>query len=151
MRLLWDPTLEDKSVREGGHPVWLAPVCFWFSRITSLLPYVQSACRRSVMRRAEKGYSLRTVAMAASLTSPHIELGAARLTDSHGRVIHDLRVSVTDRCNYKCVYCRTGEDGPQNPKLAIAEYLLIIPVFVDLAITKVRLTAGEPVLGRSPG
>ena len=35
----------------------------------------------------------------------------ARLTDSHGRVIHDLRVSVTDRCNYKCVYCRTGETG----------------------------------------
>ena len=35
------------------------------------------------------------------------------LTDSHGRVIHDLRVSITDRCNYKCVYCRTGEVGAQ--------------------------------------
>ncbi len=31
-----------------------------------------------------------------------------RLRDSHGRAITDLRVSVTDRCNYKCVYCRTG-------------------------------------------
>jgi hypothetical protein len=38
-----------------------------------------------------------------------------RLTDSHGRVIHDLRVSITDRCNYKCVYCRTGEVGAQYP------------------------------------
>ena len=34
-----------------------------------------------------------------------------RLTDSHNRVITDLRVSITDRCNYKCVYCRTGQVG----------------------------------------
>src|SRR3954471_17552941 len=99
------------------------------------------------MHRAEKGYSL-TVAMAASLTSPHVEKDAARLTDSHGRVIHDLRVSVTDRCNYKCVYCRTGEVGPQYPELAIDEYLRIIRLFVSLGITKVRLTGGEPLLRR---
>jgi cyclic pyranopterin phosphate synthase len=86
--------------------------------------------------------------MAASLTSPQAETGAARLTDSHGRVIHDLRVSVTDRCNYKCVYCRTGEDGPQYPELAIDEYLRMIRLFVDLGITKVRLTGGEPLLRR---
>jgi cyclic pyranopterin phosphate synthase len=75
-------------------------------------------------------------------------MGAARLTDSHGRVIHDLRVSVTDRCNYKCVYCRTGEDGPQYPDLAIGEYLRMIRLFVGLGITKVRLTGGEPLLRR---
>ena len=61
-----------------------------------------------------------------------------RLTDSHGRVIHDLRVSITDRCNYKCVYCRTGEVGPQYPELAIDDYLRLIRLFVDLGITKVR-------------
>ena len=72
----------------------------------------------------------------------------ARLTDSHGRVIHDLRVSITDRCNYKCVYCRTGEAGPQYPELAIDEYLRLIRLFVDLGITKVRLTGGEPLLRR---
>ena len=72
----------------------------------------------------------------------------ARLTDSHGRVIHDLRVSVTDRCNYKCVYCRTGEVGAQYPELAIDEYLRLIRLFVDLGITKVRLTGGEPLLRR---
>jgi cyclic pyranopterin phosphate synthase len=86
--------------------------------------------------------------MAASLTSPLAEIGKARLTDSHGRVIHDLRVSITDRCNYKCVYCRTGEDGPQYPELAIGEYLRMIRLFVDLGITKVRLTGGEPLLRR---
>src|SRR5580698_887942 len=72
----------------------------------------------------------------------------SRLTDSHGRVIHDLRVSITDRCNYKCVYCRTGELGAQYPELAIDEYLRLIRLFVDLGITKVRLTGGEPLLRR---
>jgi len=73
----------------------------------------------------------------------------AGLTDSYGRVIHDLRVSITDRCNYKCVYCRTGEFGAQYPELAIDEYLRLIGLFVDLGITKVRLTGGEPLLRRS--
>src|SRR3984885_5284775 len=70
------------------------------------------------------------------------------LTDSHGRVIHDLRVSITDRCNYKCVYCRTGEVGAQYPELGIDEYLRLIKLFVGLGITKVRLTGGEPLLRR---
>ena len=69
-----------------------------------------------------------------------------RLVDSHGRAIHDLRVSITDRCNYKCVYCRTGEVGAQYPELGIDEYLRIIRLFVDLGISKVRLTGGEPLL-----
>jgi len=73
---------------------------------------------------------------------------AARLTDSHGRVIHDLRVSITDSCNYKCVYCRTGEVGAQYSELAIGEYLRLIHLFVSLGITKVRLTGGEPLLRR---
>jgi cyclic pyranopterin phosphate synthase len=73
---------------------------------------------------------------------------ASRLTDSYGRTIHDLRVSITDRCNYKCVYCRTGEHGAQYPELAIAEYLRLIGLFVSLGITKVRLTGGEPLLRR---
>src|SRR6185437_11506549 len=70
----------------------------------------------------------------------------AGLTDSHGRVIHDLRVSITDRCNYKCVYCRTGEFGAQYPELGIEEYLRLIKLFVGLGIEKVRLTGGEPLL-----
>jgi cyclic pyranopterin phosphate synthase len=84
------------------------------------------------------------MAVAAS-TIPSTDT-ARRLTDSHGRVIHDLRVSVTDRCNYKCVYCRTGEYGAQYPELAIREYLRLIKLFVSLGIEKVRLTGGEPLL-----
>jgi cyclic pyranopterin phosphate synthase len=83
------------------------------------------------------------VSPTADTLAPH-----ARLTDSHGRVIHDLRVSITDRCNYKCVYCRTGELGAQYPELSIEEYLRLIKLFVGLGITKVRLTGGEPLLRR---
>ena len=85
---------------------------------------------------------------AASLSGFPSASADSRLTDSHGRVIHDLRVSITDRCNYKCVYCRTGELGAQYPELEIDEYLHLIEVFVGLGITKVRLTGGEPLLRR---
>jgi GTP 3',8-cyclase len=74
--------------------------------------------------------------------------GAGRLTDSHGRAITDLRVSVTDRCNYRCVYCRTGNDGAQYSELPLVDYLRIIRIFVSLGIEKVRLTGGEPLLRR---
>src|SRR5664279_4433802 len=69
-----------------------------------------------------------------------------RLTDSHGRAITDLRVSITDRCNYKCIYCRTGNEGAQYAELPIAGYLRLIRLFVSLGIEKVRLTGGEPLL-----
>ena len=72
--------------------------------------------------------------------------GTGRLRDSHGRAITDLRVSVTDRCNYRCVYCRTGQEGPQFSELPMATYLRMIERFVALGIEKVRLTGGEPLL-----
>ena len=84
----------------------------------------------------------------ASLSPTPTATSATRLTDSHGRTIHDLRVSITDRCNYKCVYCRTGEFGAQFDELPIADYLRLIRLFVSLGITKVRLTGGEPLLRR---
>jgi cyclic pyranopterin phosphate synthase len=69
-----------------------------------------------------------------------------RLRDKFGRAITDLRVSVTDRCNYKCVYCRTGNEGAQYSELPIADYLRIVRLFVSLGVEKVRLTGGEPLL-----
>ena len=68
------------------------------------------------------------------------------LTDKYDRPITDLRISVTDRCNYKCVYCRTGTDGPAYAELTFDEYLRIARLFVGLGITKIRLTGGEPLL-----
>jgi cyclic pyranopterin phosphate synthase len=69
-----------------------------------------------------------------------------RLRDKFGRAITDLRVSVTDRCNYKCVYCRTGNEGAQYTELAIADYLRMVRRFVALGVEKIRLTGGEPLL-----
>lgn len=73
---------------------------------------------------------------------------AERLIDQHGRAITDLRISVTDRCNYKCVYCRTGNEGAVYADLPIADYLRMARVFVRLGIEKIRLTGGEPLLRR---
>lgn len=68
------------------------------------------------------------------------------LLDKYCRQITDLRVSITDRCNYKCVYCRTGTMGAQFPEMPIEDYLRMARVFVGLGITKIRLTGGEPLL-----
>ncbi len=69
-----------------------------------------------------------------------------RLRDKFGRAITDLRVSITDRCNYRCVYCRTGNEGAQYAELRIEDYLRMVRVFVGLGVEKVRLTGGEPLL-----
>ena len=69
-----------------------------------------------------------------------------RLKDKYGRNITDLRIAITDRCNYKCVYCRTGNDGAQFAELPISDYLRIARVFAGLGIEKVRVTGGEPLL-----
>jgi cyclic pyranopterin phosphate synthase len=72
-----------------------------------------------------------------------------RLRDKFGRTITDLRVSITDRCNYHCVYCRTGTGGAQFAELEVEDYLRMIRVFVSLGIEKVRLTGGEPLLRKN--
>src|ERR1700758_5679535 len=76
------------------------------------------------------------------------EAAAARLRDKHGRDITDLRLSVTDRCNYRCVYCRTGNEGALYSELPIEDYARMVRLFVSLGIEKVRLTGGEPLLRR---
>src|SRR5450759_1612993 len=68
------------------------------------------------------------------------------LTDNFGRSIHDLRISITDRCNYRCVYCRTGTNGAAYAELPFDDYLRMARILVGLGITKIRLTGGEPLL-----
>ena len=69
-----------------------------------------------------------------------------RLRDKHLRFITDLRISITDRCNYRCVYCRTGNEGAIYSDLPFADYLRLVRIFVQLGIEKVRITGGEPLL-----
>jgi GTP 3',8-cyclase len=68
------------------------------------------------------------------------------LTDKFGRAITDLRISITDRCNYKCVYCRTGNEGALYGDLPFDDYLRMARVLVSMGVTKIRLTGGEPLL-----
>jgi cyclic pyranopterin phosphate synthase len=70
----------------------------------------------------------------------------AALHDKFGRAITDLRISITDRCNYKCVYCRTGNEGALFGDLPFADYLRMARVLVGMGIRKIRLTGGEPLL-----
>lgn len=73
------------------------------------------------------------------------------LRDSHGRSIRDLRISVTDRCQFRCFYCLPNGEPPLARKdtiLTFEEILRAARTFVGLGIEKVRLTGGEPMLRR---
>src|SRR5688500_15103334 len=71
------------------------------------------------------------------------------LIDSFGRTIDYLRVSVTDRCNFRCVYCMPEEGAPIAPKeeiLTFEELERILRVAASLGMKKIRLTGGEPLV-----
>jgi len=74
------------------------------------------------------------------------------LRDSTGRAITYLRISVTDRCNYRCAYCMPPEGVALKPHVEILRYEQIIEiaqVAVSLGIRKIRLTGGEPLIKRN--
>jgi len=73
------------------------------------------------------------------------------LLDSYNRPIRDLRVSLTDRCNFRCFYCLPHGEPPIAPKeqmLSYEEIEYVCEIFVALGIEKLRLTGGEPMLRR---
>ena len=73
------------------------------------------------------------------------------LRDSYNRPIRDLRVSLTDRCNFRCFYCLPHGEPPIAPKeqmLSYEEIDYVCEIFVSLGIEKLRLTGGEPMLRR---
>jgi GTP 3',8-cyclase len=75
----------------------------------------------------------------------------AMLTDAYNRPIRDLRVSLTDRCNFRCFYCLPHGEPPIAPKeqmLSYEEIDYVCEIFVSLGIEKLRLTGGEPMLRR---
>jgi cyclic pyranopterin phosphate synthase len=73
------------------------------------------------------------------------------LKDSYNRTIRDLRVSLTDRCNFRCFYCLPHGEPPIAPKeqmLSYEEIEYACDIFVALGIQKIRLTGGEPMMRR---
>jgi len=94
----------------------------------------------------------RPVSVAASdLIAP-----SGQLADTRGRMLHDLRISVTDRCNFRCVYCMPkevfGKDYPYLPHdalLSFEEIVRLARLFVAHGVEKIRLTGGEPLLRKN--
>jgi cyclic pyranopterin phosphate synthase len=80
--------------------------------------------------------------------APHHAHKPDHLIDSHGRIIRDLRLSVTDRCNFRCVYCMDPDFRymPKQQLLTLKEYLAVARICLSVGITKIRITGGEPTL-----
>ena len=77
--------------------------------------------------------------------------GESVLTDSLGRTLDYLRVSITDRCNLRCLYCMPPSGvqwKPHNDMLTFEEILRIIKIMAELGLRKIRVTGGEPLLRR---
>jgi GTP 3',8-cyclase len=71
------------------------------------------------------------------------------LRDAHNRIIRDLRISLTDRCNFRCFYCLPNGEPPLARKdtiLTFEEIAYLSAIFVSLGIEKIRLTGGEPLI-----
>src|SRR3954466_14087625 len=73
-----------------------------------------------------------------------------RLIDSFGRVHNNLRISVTDRCNIRCVYCmpESVQFMPRHDLLTFEEIVRVVRVATSIGFDKVRLTGGEPLVRR---
>ncbi len=99
----------------------------------------------------QKVISIRPEARSAAAKAPRYDDGA--LADTLGRGMRDLRISVTDRCNFRCVYCMPREvfDAdykflPHAAILSFEEIARLARAFVGLGVKKIRLTGGEPLL-----
>lgn len=95
--------------------------------------------------------SLPVMGRGADAAPPPAPIGArreGRLIDAHGRTIRDLRLSITDRCNFRCVYCLEPDHTflERGALLSPEELLRVARVCVGLGIEKVRITGGEPTV-----
>ena len=78
-------------------------------------------------------------------------MGREPLRDGHGRLIEDLRVSVTDRCNFRCQYCMPAEGLPwldRDSVLTFEEIERLVTLLAQMGVRDLRLTGGEPLVRR---
>jgi GTP 3',8-cyclase len=99
---------------------------------------------------------LRHAGLALPLASHHLIAANGLLADQLGRPLRDLRISVTDRCNFRCNYCMPKEVFdkdyaylPQTALLSFEEITRIAKLFVAHGVRKIRLTGGEPLLRKN--
>ena len=106
---------------------------------------------RKIIPLADLRYASRIPAVPAHLTAP-----TGLLSDTLGRPLRDLRISVTDRCNFRCNYCMPSEIFdkdyaflPQSSLLSFEEITRLAKIFVAHGVEKIRLTGGEPLLRKN--
>lgn len=90
----------------------------------------------------------------ASIWDTRTHSRAHGLRDALGRPLASLRLSVTDRCNLRCVYCMPEEHYrwlPQDDLMSFEELVQLVDIFTALGVRRVRLTGGEPLLRRDLG
>ena len=111
---------------------------------------VEKVISKVIPIRIDEGKGL-TPSIGAELLTPH-----DHTQDTRGRTLRDLRISVTDRCNFRCTYCMPKEVFDQNyPYLAHQELLSfeeitrLTNIFSTLGVEKIRLTGGEPLLRKN--
>src|SRR5262245_28091954 len=98
-------------------------------------------------------------ARTASIRLPRagaVEVPSGRLADRRGRALRDLRISVTDRCNFRCTYCMPKEVFdkdytflPHGELLTFEEITRLARLFIEHGVEKIRLTGGEPLLRKN--
>ena len=73
-----------------------------------------------------------------------------QLIDDFGRQVNYVRISVTDRCDFRCVYCMAEEMTflPRDSIMSLEEVELVARAFVELGVSRIRLTGGEPLVRR---
>jgi len=103
---------------------------------------------RKIIPLADLRYASRIPAVPTHMASP-----TGLLSDTLGRPLRDLRISVTDRCNFRCNYCMPSEIFdkdyaflPQSSLLSFEEITRLAKIFVAHGVEKIRLTGGEPLL-----
>ena len=111
---------------------------------------VDKAIPKVIPIRIDEGAGL-APSIGEKLAQPH-----HHTQDTRGRTLRDLRISVTDRCNFRCTYCMPKEVFDQNyPYLAHQELLSfeeitrLATIFSTLGVEKIRLTGGEPLLRKN--
>src|SRR6266568_2347191 len=77
-------------------------------------------------------------------------VGTAKLRDSYGRIADDLRISITDRCNFRCIYCMPAEGLKwlkRDDLLRFEEITRLARLFVErYGVRTIRITGGEPLV-----
>ena len=76
---------------------------------------------------------------------------ALQLIDQFGRTVDYIRLSITDRCDFRCVYCMSEDMQflPRDEVLSLEECARIVKIFVNLGVSKVRITGGEPLVRKN--